>query len=237
MIEASRKLSRDAGDLGFAGDVYCSYNPLEYAAVPHEKYLSLYAGNRKRVIFVGMNPGPWGMAQTGIPFGEIEAARDWLRLESEVKKPAVEHPKRPVEGFDCAKSEVSGRRLWGLMKNRFGTPENFFEDHYVENYCPLSFMAESSRNITPDKLPANERNSLFEVCDEHLRTICGILEPEWVIGVGKFAEKRIMAALKDGIAEGLYRHASILHPSPASPAANRGWDDVVIRQMQELGLW
>jgi single-strand selective monofunctional uracil DNA glycosylase len=237
MIKAARKLSRATDRLEFSGDTFCFYNPLEYASIPHEKYLTLYGGGRKRIIFLGMNPGPWGMAQTGIPFGEIEAARNWLGLESEVKKPAFEHPKRPVEGFSCRKSEVSGRRLWGLMKNRFGTPESFFRDHFVANYCPLSFMAQSGINITPDKLPAEEQKDLFSACDRHLREICGILEPEWIIGVGKFAEKRIAAALADDIKSGICRHASILHSSPASPAANSGWEEIATGQMRDLGLW
>jgi single-strand selective monofunctional uracil DNA glycosylase len=237
MIEASERLGSAAGALKFAGEVFCFYNPLEYASIPHEKYLTLYARARKKIIFLGMNPGPWGMAQTGIPFGEIEAVRDWLGLESEVKKPAFEHPKRPVEGFGCRKSEVSGRRLWGLMKKRFGKPEDFFRDHFVANYCPLSFMSESGRNITPDRLPAGERKDLFSVCDRHLREICGILEPEWIIGVGKFTEQRIAAALADGIRSGIYRHSSIIHPSPASPAANSGWEEIVTGQMRDLGLW
>jgi single-strand selective monofunctional uracil DNA glycosylase len=119
MIAAAGKLSDAAGSLKFAGDIFCFYNPLEYASIPHEKYLTLYAGTRKKIMFLGMNPGPWGMAQTGIPFGEGAGVRDWLGLESEVGKPAFEHPKRPVEGFVCRKSEVSGRKLWGLMKNPF----------------------------------------------------------------------------------------------------------------------
>jgi len=46
------------------------------------------------------------------------------------------------------------------------------------------------------------------------------LDPKWVIGVGKFAEDRIKAALGNEPGVNMGR---ILHPSPASPAANRGW--------------
>jgi len=42
-----------------------------------------------------MNPGPWGMAQTGVPFGEINAVKDWLGINAEVDKPQKQHPKRP----------------------------------------------------------------------------------------------------------------------------------------------
>jgi single-strand selective monofunctional uracil DNA glycosylase len=69
-------------------------------------------------------------------------------------------------------------------------------DHFVANYCPLSFMSASGRNITPDKLPAEEQKDLFFACDRYLREICGILEPEWIIGVGKFTEKRIISSAR-----------------------------------------
>ena len=36
----------------------------------------------KRVVFLGMNPGPFGMAQVGVPFGEVAAVRDWLRIDA-----------------------------------------------------------------------------------------------------------------------------------------------------------
>jgi len=29
----------------------------------------------------------------------------------------------------------------------------------------------------------------------------------------------------------------VLHPSPASPAANRGWGEAATRQLVELGVW
>ena len=91
---------------------------------------------------MGMNPGPWGMAQTGVPFGEIDAVRNWIEIEEPVEKPDNEHPKRPIEGFDCQKSEVSGRRLWGLFSEKYPKAEDFFADHYVVNYCPLVWMEE-----------------------------------------------------------------------------------------------
>ena len=41
-------------------------------------------------------PGPFGMAQTGIPFGEIEHVRDWIGVSCAVDKPKNEHPKRLI---------------------------------------------------------------------------------------------------------------------------------------------
>jgi single-strand selective monofunctional uracil DNA glycosylase len=211
------------------------YNPLDYAWAAHELYLRKFGEGKKRVIFMGMNPGPFGMAQTGVPFGEITAVRDWMKISTRVEKPANEHPKRPVMGFDCARSEVSGRRLWGLFAERFGAPENFFAKHFVANYCPLAFCATSGSNLTPDKLPPTERNPLLEICDAHLRRVLEILEPEWLISIGDFAAKRAQAVC--GKIGKPIRLGQILHPSPASPAANRGWSQKATEQLIQLGVW
>jgi single-strand selective monofunctional uracil DNA glycosylase len=172
------------------------------------------------------------MAQTGVPFGEVHLVRDWLGLEAPVGKPVHEHPKRPVEGFECSRSEVSGRRLWGWARERFGTPRAFFARFFVHNYCPLIFLEQSGRNRTPDKLPAAEREPLFAACDRALRRTAEALSPRWVVGVGVFAEDRARGAL-EGLGVQLGR---ILHPSPASPAANRGWAEQAERELAGLGI-
>ncbi|MCK9260644.1 MAG: single-stranded DNA-binding protein [Azoarcus sp.] len=233
LIAAAHELSALVGGMRFAAPVTHVYNPLDYAGEIHDNYLRRYGEGRKRVVFVGMNPGPFGMAQIGVPFGEISTARDWLGLEGPVGQPAQTNPKRPVEGFACKRSEVSGQRLWGLFRDRFGTPEAFFAEHFVANYCPLAFF-QDGRNLTPDKLPAHEQRPLLEACDAHLRKLVGTLQPEWVVGIGVWAEQRALGALSD--VEGL-RFGRILHPSPASPAANRGWSEAASKQLIELGIW
>jgi single-strand selective monofunctional uracil DNA glycosylase len=235
LIAAARRL-RDAVDrLGFAAPVTHVYNPLRYAWRAHEIYLRRYGNNPKRVLFLGMNPGPFGMAQTGVPFGQVAAVRDWLGIETKIDRPPHEHPKRPVTGFNCHRSEVSGERLWGLFAKRFGTPEKFFRDHLVANYCPLAFLEESGRNRTPDKLPPRERDALFAVCDAHLRENIRILKPEWLIGVGEFAFQRAREVV--GPASAGPRLGRILHPSPACPASNNDWVGAVTAQLHQLGVW
>ena len=232
LIAAAQKLSQDVGSMVFSPPVTHVYNPLDYAWAPHEQYLRRFGGSRKRIVFLGMNPGPFGMAQCGIPFGEIAAVRDWLGISAPVGKPAHENPRRPVEGFACTRSEVSGKRLWGLFRERFGSAEAFFAGHFVANYCPLAFFDEG-RNLTPDKLPAREAGPLYAACNEHLRTLVAALRPEWVIGVGGFAEARAAEALQSmEIPIG-----RVLHPSPASPVANRGWAEAATRQLVAQGVW
>ena len=232
LIKAALELSAKVESMPFAPPVSHVYNPLAYAWAPHEIYLRRFGSKLKKVIFIGMNPGPFGMVQCGIPFGEIAAARDWMGIEAAVDKPAQENPKRPIEGFACTRSEVSGRRLWSLFQQRFGTAEAFFTENFVANYCPLAFF-ENGRNLTPDKLSLAERTPLYAACDEHLRTLVAALEPQWVIGVGSFAEARAAEALV-GMS---VRIGKVLHPSPASPAANRGWMEAATRQLTALGLW
>ena len=235
LISAARQLSTDVEKLRFAPPISHIYNPLDYAWAPHELYLRRFGKGRKKIIFLGMNPGRFGMVQCGVPFGEINAARDWMGLNAPVGKPQIENPKRPIEGFACARSEVSGKRLWALFQQRFGTAEAFFAEHFVANYCPLAFF-DAGRNLTPDKLPAAESTPLYAACDVHLRRIVDILQPEWVIGIGRFAETRARSALAAS-AEPHPRIGTILHPSPASPAANRGWAAAALLQLSALECW
>ena len=218
--------------LRFGPPVSCVYNPLEYARKSHDLYNHRFGAPPKDVVFVGMNPGPWGMAQTGVPFGEIEAVRGWMGIEAEVAAPVEMHPKRPVEGFSCLKSEVSGRRLWGWARDRFGEPDQFFSRFYVANYCPLMFTESGGRNRTPDKLPASEKKPLFKACDRALRATVQYLRPRHVIGVGVFAETRAKSAL-EGMDMAIGR---ITHPSPANPRANKGWAERIERELSELGI-
>ena len=236
LITAARELSAAVEAMRFAPPVTYVYNPLTYAWAIHEHYLRRYGEGKKRVVFLGMNPGPFGMAQIGVPFGEITLARDWLLLEGAVEQPRHINPQRPVEGFACPRSEVSGRRLWGLFRERFGTAEAFFAEHFVANYCPLAFFI-GGRNLTPDKLPSAEQAPLLAACDTHLRALVTALEPEWVIGIGAWAETRARTALATNGMTAPCQIGRILHPSPASPAANRGWAEAATRQLIELGIW
>ncbi len=218
-IEIAAQLSKAVHELTFAPPVTHVYNPLAYAWDAHRAYLERYGRGPREILLLGMNPGPFGMAQTGVPFGDVRIVRDWLHIACPVCKPEREHPKRPILGFDCPRSEVSGSRLWGWARARYETPDRFFARFFVHNYCPLCFMEAGGKNLTPDKLPPDERAPLFACCDRALQQLVACLRPRHVIGVGAFAEQRLRAALPD-----FPGHIGrIPHPSPASPAANRDW--------------
>ena len=226
------ELTNDLQELRFGPPVAQVYNPLEYARAPHRQYLQRFGKPPKEIVLVGMNPGPWGMAQTGIPFGEISAVRDWMGIDAPVGQPRRPHPRRPVLGFDCSRREVSGQRLWGWARKNFDVAEVFFRRFFVANYCPLMFMAESGANLTPDKLKTAEARPLFAACDCALRRTIVYLKPTHVVGIGQFAAQRARIAL-----EGLpLKIGGITHPSPANPKANRGWDSLVDRELAALGI-
>ncbi len=232
LISISRELSRRVGELEFSAPVTHVYNPLCYASEPHERYLRKWGKAPKRALLLGMNPGPFGMAQTGVPFGDVAMVRDFVGVTGTVRRPEHEHPKRPITGFDCTRGEVSGQRLWSFARERFGDPAQFFARFFVVNYCPLSFMEESGANRTPDKLPKAERAALFAACDAALAATAAALSPQHVIGVGAFASARAHAALPG------FRGTitTISHPSPASPKANRGWAELVEGELASAGL-
>lgn len=232
LTEIDRRLSKKLSRLTFAPPTAYVYDPLTYARGPHEAFLERFGEGPKEVVLLGMNPGPFGMAQTGVPFGDPSFVRDWMGIEGEVGQPPEMHPKRPIHGLSSTRSEVSGTRLWGWAKDRFGTAEAFFSRFFVLNYCPLVFMEESGRNRVPEKLPKAEREPLFAACDEALRDAVEQLAPTYVVGVGKFAEQ----CAKRVVGERDLTIGRILHPSPASPLANRGWREPAEKALQDLGI-
>lgn len=234
-VEISRQLIEELRGATFDPPISHVYQPLEYAWAPYEAYLERFGQQRPRqVLLVGMNPGPWGMGQVGIPFGAVSFVRRWMGIEAAVGKPQKEHPKRQVVGFDCDREEVSGSRLWGWAEESFGRPENFFESFFVYNYCPLLLLEDSGRNRTPPKLRKAEKAQVLPPCDRALRRMVDYFCPSFVIGVGNYAERRIRAALDGHGFDGVI--GRILHPSPASPKANRGWAPQAEEELHQLGV-
>jgi single-strand selective monofunctional uracil DNA glycosylase len=234
-VAIARELSAALARLRFAAPVAHVYNPLDYARAPGELYIERYARPGIEALLLGMNPGPFGMVQTGVPFGEVEAARGFLGVAAPVERPEHEHPRRPIEGFACQRSEVSGRRVWGWAEQRFQSPERFFARFFVWNWCPLAFLEASGKNRTPDKLPSAEREPLEALCDQALARWIAYLAPARLIGFGKVAEAAFQRArvLDPRITQPI---GSILHPSPANPAANRGWAAAAEAQLAALGV-
>lgn len=232
LLQITDELTAQLRPLRFGPPVEAVYRPNEYARPMWAQYVRRWGSRPGRILLLGMNPGPWGMAQTGIPFGEVAAVRGWMQLDEPIGQPDQPHPKVPVEGLGCWRNEVSGQRLWGWAQARFGTPQRFFQRFLVVNYCPLCFLEAGGRNRTPDKLPKAERAPLEAACDEAVRQMADALQPSLVVGVGQYAEERARTALQGRpLAVG-----RILHPSPANPMASRDWPAQIEAQLRGLGV-
>jgi len=205
-------------------------NPWDYAREGRDAFLG-GLGERPAVFFLGMNPGPWGMAQTGIPFGEVGMVRDWMGWNPDISKPEHEHPKRPVEGMACTRKEVSGSRLWGLMRDHYGPAEACFAEVVVWPFCPLMWLKESGANLPPNQIRAAERRPMEQICDQALIDVLDLFQPEHLVAIGQYAETALKRACPDRPVP------RILHPSPASPAANKDWAGTVTQQLKDAGIW
>lgn len=268
--DRTRQLSDELDAIGPPPGI-AAYNPLAYARAAHERYLELFGGPR-RLLIVGMNPGPWGMVQTGVPFGNVETARTILGFGGSfdvdiVGQPAQALDIRPVQGFRCQRDEVSGRRFWsglaplwvkpGDDKIQPRPPGQFFGDAgmtaeqvaalqfdrqlvrmlgevFVMNLCPLAFfdIAASAANVTPDKLPQPWRDRLVgdgSPCARYLVEIVALLRPAAVVVMGAWVE-RTVARWTDT------RIVPLPHPSPANPAANKGWAPLAQAALRDAGV-
>jgi single-strand selective monofunctional uracil DNA glycosylase len=222
LVDAAKKLHSACSNLKdeLGPPLSFTYEPLDYAWQVHEQYLTRYGGLGAKTVLLGMNPGPWGMGQTGVPFGDVSKVIDYLRLAGDVGSPTETHPKRPVHGLDCTRGEVSGTRLWSIIEEIYGDADSAHQQLFVVNHCPLLMFDEEARNLTPDKLRGESAKRLLQVCDEHLREVVTALGAERVVGVGAYARKRAEIGLGD-LADSKVTIDSIPHPSPASPLANR----------------
>jgi single-strand selective monofunctional uracil DNA glycosylase len=153
-----------------------------------------------------------------------------------VGRPEDPHPRVPVRGFDCSRSEVSGRRLWGFFRETFGTARKFAGQAFVSNYCPLMFLDDEGRNVTPDRINRHDQEALFPICDAFLSVVIGELRPSWVVGIGVFAERRIRAVLERSPSPGT-RVTSVTHPSPANPRSQKDWPGQARAALEKEGVW
>jgi single-strand selective monofunctional uracil DNA glycosylase len=228
MLRTTRKLAHEVDALDWHTPSHV-YNPLLYAWAGHREYLHRYAGARGRVLLLGMNPGPWGMTQTGVPFGDVVTVREWFGIDSRLAATLpAQHPKYPILGMACHRNEGSGSRLWGWAADRVGTPEDFFARFFVWNYCPLLFIGQN-RNLIPEKHSREEGTALAAVCDRALHAVVRALQPSAIVGIGRFAERRAGELFGPDAGIGY-----LPHPSPANPNSNRRWPELA---EQALGPW
>ena len=195
-----------------------------------------------------------------MPFGDTVMVKEWLKIEGVVHKPTCEHPKRVVEGLDCKRREVSGMRFWTLFDRLCSSPEQFFKHCYVHNYCPLSFMEESGKNVTPPSMKRAVRSQLEAACDRALSETVLLFQPSIIVGVGQYAETCARRAVKSAFTKVVDSEeseeatetssskqegdcmgkeicvCSIPHPSPRNAKANKDWYSSATESLERHGV-
>lgn len=223
LLQYATALNEKLRKLSFNSPVQYVYNPVEYAYDMHAAFIKRYCQSEKKILLLGMNPGPWGMVQTGIPFGEINMVKEWYQIEAKINKPAIECPQREVMGLDCHRSEISGKRLYEYFKKVSHTPDNFFKNTYLYNYCPLALLQRGGNNFTPSSLKGAIKKELEEYCNDSLLQVLELLKTEIIIALGVYTKKQADLILKVNCID----HIQVIcmpHPSPRAKG-NENWSE------------
>lgn len=212
-------------DIGqFTNDIIM-YNVLDYAWDAWEQYITQYAKGTAHTLVLGINPGPHGMVQTGIPFGNISTVQHYLNIQPNIQHDKISpHPRRPVLGLTYTREEPSGKLLWGTIQEMYPNPNDFFSDFFVLNYCPLAFFSndEKASNLTPDKLPKIYQSHIEILCSKHLAQYLVGFQITRILAVGKYTQQIAGKVLEGGGLDILMPKQKIevqylTHPSPLNP--------------------
>ena len=198
----------------------------------HEQYLKRFGEGRKRVVFLGMNPGPFGMVQVGVPFGEVNAVRDWMQISAPVAPPKTPNPSRPVEGFTCQRSEVRVSACGRFFAERYPHAQDFCRPLCAE-LLPAGVLRSRAQRDTRQAPEERNRTALCRLRCTFRRASTRWRRNGWSAS----------ASLPDAgassacpfVPAGEDRHRA--HPSPAGPIANRGWAPQAAAQLTALGIW
>jgi Uracil DNA glycosylase superfamily. len=196
-----------------------SVNVFSYAIDPFLEYLEKAERGSVRTLYLGMNPGPYGMYRTGIPFCDFVTKREFLKITASVDETFIDVDAVRGEKPDEKRREVSGMRLWGLFESVYHSPERFFSSSLVLSYSPLIFFRSEGRraNIALSDVKSLDRKRIEKVSDEFLKRYIKELKCDTLVGIGDYAH-RALVRCSDG-----ERLLKIAHPSPANPAANGDW--------------
>jgi len=167
-------------------------NPYAYAFEPYSNFVRKYLNGKKDVLFLGMNPSPSDMGRNGIPFGDIDFVVEWLGVTGRVSLPNL-NPMCSFSMNDLSESrsenaECDGKALWSLIQELTITPESFFANCFVHNFCPLLFTKDG-KNVTPEDLEdPDDKSNLEQICGRYLQKTLKLLDPRIIIAVGTYAK-------------------------------------------------
>ena len=226
------------------------WNPGRYGERWHRRFRETYPPGPNPVLLLGLNPGPYGMGQTGIPFTDIRrlesdlpelAAR--LRTDGEsIGLPGLAPPdlrRRLDRTF-----ESSSIRVYRFLRLAGGSAGAGWRRVVAANPCPMLFM-EGTVNRTPADLRRALRKrggrlervtARLEECDQ-LRRECAreavrVLEPRGVILLGRNIQEALAGDPSLGAVPG-----GVLaweHPARAVPDA---WAGGLVRAVRRRGWW
>jgi single-strand selective monofunctional uracil DNA glycosylase len=210
------------------------WNPGLYAASWHALFRKEYPASAGCILVFGLNPGPYGMAQTGIPFTDLKRLREHLpRLAKGLERrgcslAGVGLAPRSLRPYLSRTFESSAVRVYRFLSRGWGSAEDGWRSVVVANPCSLLFMDAAGENRTPaDLVGAVSRRTGSLVAARRLRERCNalrrlaareavrVLSPRGVVLLGKDAQR----AMQTGIAP-LLGPDSILgweHPARAVP--------------------
>ncbi|XP_055849953.1 single-strand selective monofunctional uracil DNA glycosylase [Episyrphus balteatus] len=223
-IDIECNLNKELANLKFPNITHV-YNPIEYAFDLHCQYLKKYLNGPKKMLLIGMNPGPNGMAQNGVPFGNTNTVKNLMKIEGQVEQPPSLHPKRPVTGLACKTEEPSGVRIWTLIGKLAGSLEIFSQQCFMHNFCPLAFFDVQGKNITPGELKGDVKAEVRNICLKYLEQEIQLIQPEIIIAIGSYVGDCMKRLAKQSIYIGSnIKILQLAHPSPRS-VNNNNWPE------------
>ena len=186
IIELYKSLNIELDELKFFPPCFYVYNPLSYCFESFKIYFEYLNTEEEINLFFGINPGPFGMAQTGIPFGDKETVKNYLKIEPkiDIDKIPKQHPKKQILGLEVKRVEKSGRIFWGVIKEFYPEKYDFFKSNFVLNFCPLCFLDEQGRNITPKVLRKEDQIALYKILEIFMLKLFKLIKIKKLIAIG-----------------------------------------------------
>ncbi len=227
------------------------WNPGLYGETWHARFRRLYRPGQHPLVVFGLNPGPYGMAQTGIPFTDIRrlvSALPDLAAELRGRGERVEPPGLAPPGLRPYLSrsfESSAVRVYRFLKKGWGGAERGWTEVVVANPCTLLFIDPAEgKNRTPAdlaraaRLRGSGRDQVRELVESfgRIRIRCAVesieaLSPRGAILLGKDVQAALGPALRRILGEA--RVIPWEHPARAVPES---WASGLLSALRRRGL-
>jgi len=170
------------------------WNPALYALDIYQEYLTKFPPEPGAILALGLNPGPYGMAQTGIPFTDCRTASGALGMEMTIPGKAPDDlisRLKKANGKWRGTYERSSLGMYRFLILAWGDIKTAYRNWFVGNPCPLLFLDPERWNVTP----ADPRlRRMKEVGELRQRAVIGfseILNPRGIVCFGKDVAKAV----------------------------------------------